>query len=211
MLDSDQMGSLLVGVEIITRLVNRCRIYEVYLQRTHAGPAATNLRSSLVKLYTIILSFLALSDRLFDKSTGMRAIHAVFQPNATADLMKQCSELGKEVDIDARNCWQEDNKIISDKLGLSGGQVQRLLEELHQPIVRTDSRVAYLWDVGDRTERSRILIWISPIPFEENHDMARKGRTAGTGDWLLVRPQYLEWRSSSSSTILWLHGIRKFF
>lgn len=39
----------------------------------------------------------------------------------------------------------------------------------------------------------------------------RKGWTQGTGQWFLDHSQYREWRDSSASTILWLHGPRKFW
>ncbi|KAI9783442.1 MAG: hypothetical protein M1816_001366 [Peltula sp. TS41687] len=203
----EQMGSLLMRVEITTRLINRCKIYEAYLHAVLVNPASTNLRSSLVKLYTAILRFLAKANQLLDKNTGRRAVYAFLRPNIVADFVKQCSELGEEVDTDARNCWQEYNVAILEQLGTAGHQLQRYLEDLHQPVIRIDSKVANLWDISHRSEQSDILRWISSIPFEENHITACKGRTADTGDWLLKRSEYIEWRSSSASTILWLHGI----
>ncbi|KAI0190179.1 hypothetical protein EV127DRAFT_389290 [Xylaria flabelliformis] len=43
----------------------------------------------------------------------------------------------------------------------------------------------------------------SPI----NHALETFGRLAGSGEWFLKKPEFKEWRRSSSPSVLWLHGI----
>jgi ankyrin repeat domain-containing protein 50 len=69
--------------------------------------------------------------------------------------------------------------------------------------------VAALYDKLNETERLEILAWVSDIPYKSNHYTASRGRTGGTGEWLLIHERYREWRESSASMILWLHGSRK--
>src|SRR5439155_20645018 len=87
--ESQQMGALLIGVEKVTYLINRCKIYEIlYLRGEQPGQAvmdmeppmknpesaAANLESALVTLYAAMLRFLSTANRLYDKSFGSRII-----------------------------------------------------------------------------------------------------------------------------------------
>src|SRR5208282_5294000 len=95
------------------------------------------------------------------------------------------------------------------KLDECGERLKQLLAGLQEPIMRTDSRVAALHDRLDESERFKVLTWVSDSPYESYHYTARKERTDRTGEWLLKHERYREWRGSSASTILWLHGIRR--
>jgi len=55
----------------------------------------------------------------------------------------------------------------------------------------------------------KILDWISTIAYEDNHKTTAEGLLEGTGRWLRNKPEFQEWRASSVSGILWLHGKRK--
>lgn len=83
------------------------------------------------------------------------------------------------------------------------------LDDLRILSLETDSRITALCEKLDKSERRTILNWISDIPHEDNHFFARQGRTIGTGEWLLRDERYREWRASSTSKILWLHGVRE--
>ncbi|KAL7274140.1 hypothetical protein RUND412_002974 [Rhizina undulata] len=56
-------------------------------------------------------------------------------------------------------------------------------------------------------ERFEILEWLSKVPFENHHLFIRPFRQAGTGEWLLEKKEFIDWKDSSSSSILWLRGI----
>lgn len=58
-------------------------------------------------------------------------------------------------------------------------------------------------------ERAKILRWLSTIEYMDNHLDASEGRLEGTGEWLLRKKEFCEWKQSKKSTILWLHGIRR--
>jgi len=59
------------------------------------------------------------------------------------------------------------------------------------------------------SNRSQILEWISTIPYTSHHRKISEGRLDGTGEWLLARNEYRDWRESSASKLLLLRGIRK--
>ena len=67
-----QMAALLMGLEKVTYLVNRCRIYEIlHLQNKPSQPASLeaekNLEDALLAIYSHILMFLAKANRMYEK------------------------------------------------------------------------------------------------------------------------------------------------
>lgn len=60
------------------------------------------------------------------------------------------------------------------------------------------------------SERRDVFKWMSQIPYTTHHKTMGKGILPESGLWLLRRLEFIQWRKSSSSSILWLHGIRKF-
>ncbi|KAL7268693.1 hypothetical protein RUND412_008673 [Rhizina undulata] len=61
--------------------------------------------------------------------------------------------------------------------------------------------------INSDVERSKILEWLSRVPFEDHHLFIRPLRQAGTGKWLLEKEDFVSWKHSPSSSILWLRGI----
>jgi len=59
------------------------------------------------------------------------------------------------------------------------------------------------------TKRVTILQWFSTVPYQKHHNLACEGRVEHTGSWLFQRKEFISWENSNTSTILWLHGIRK--
>lgn len=42
-----------------------------------------------------------------------------------------------------------------------------------------------------------------------HHEYQKSIRITGTGDWLLNNDVFRQWRAESSSSFLWLHGLRE--
>jgi hypothetical protein len=213
--ESQQMGALLIGVEKVTYLISRCKIYEfLYLHDKQSRPVVVenleleNLKLGLIELYAVILQFLAKANRLY-KSFGARALHGILNPDEVVGFTNKCEKLETRVDIEAGNCERLYSRTVHANLDECGERLKQLLVDLQKPILRTDYRVAALYDGLNESERSDILNWLSNIQYEKNHCTASEGRTSGTGTWLLEHERFRYWRGSSSSTILWLHGIRR--
>ena len=94
---------------------------------------------------------------------------------------------------------------------------EALLMSFKEPLIRTADQASVLSDkVHDnrtedqrKQERLKILQWLSNVQYRKHHQSISKCLLDGTGSWLLDKPQYMEWRNSSVSSVLWLHGIRK--
>ena len=81
-----------------------------------------------------------------------------------------------------------------------------LLQDLGQPINRMETQLKSIQDSLDNGKRATILNWLSPTPYIMYHTQAQKDILSGTGEWFLNNERLLEWRKSSSSSIMWLHG-----
>lgn len=203
--ESQLMAALLIGGEKVTQIINRCKIYELLYPRPEpfgpSTPAMENLTSALVGLYVVVLRFLAHAKQLYDQSLVSRTLANLLRPEVLG-FVEECKDLEAQVDTEARNLDRIQDREANTKL-------MTLLEDLKNPILRVDARVGALYEELEVDKRRKILSWVSDIPYKDIHYEARKGWTSGTGDWLLSHRRYTEWRASSASTILWLHGMRK--
>ncbi len=98
-------------------------------------------------------------------------------------------------------------EVLSTSGGASRQQLKEVLDDLQKPVNRMDDYLKTLQDHLHATERLEILEWLSTLPYRKYHNQAHKNILQGTGAWFLRDEQLLEWRVSSSSSILWLHGI----
>lgn len=85
--------------------------------------------------------------------------------------------------------------------------LQNKLQELYRPIARSADHLEAIQDGLERETRGRILKAISTIPYPVHHKTVRKGRLERSVAWLLRSKAFLDWRSESLSSVLWLHGI----
>lgn len=212
--ESQQMGALLTGVEKVALIICRCQIYEaLYLKQQPEQEtwklAIANLTTALVTLYAAIFGFLASAIQTYRRGVMSRALCAILTPAEAVGFLEKCQNLENQVAIEVENC---EHIHMRHALINSDEHIQilkQLLQDLQMPILRIDTRVADLCEKSHSSERLHILEWISSIRHEEHHCFARLGRTSGTCKWLLRHERYHEWRDSSASMILWLHGDRK--
>ena len=100
----------------------------------------------------------------------------------------------------------------------SASKLEALLISFKEPFIRTMTQVFTLSGslVHSKTEnqmkeeRLRIQIWLSDVQYKKHHQGLSKCLLEGTGSWLFRKPQFIEWRDSSVSSVLWLHGIRRY-
>jgi hypothetical protein len=86
-------------------------------------------------------------------------------------------------------------------------QLRNILDDLQKPIDRMQKQISDLHDGLQENERCNILDWLSKQPYIQHHNSAKRNIMEGTGAWLLKDDLLLDWQRSSTSSILWLHGI----
>jgi len=60
------------------------------------------------------------------------------------------------------------------------------------------------------TERRELFRWISEVPYKDHHQLIGKDFLPKSGQWLLQKETFIEWRNARSSSVFWLLGIRMF-
>ena len=126
------------------------------------------------------------------------------------DINKQEKKVKEFIELlNAEHCGDVEHTL--NKLSLEEeknfNDLKDILQDLQQPVARMERDLQTLHDGLTIAERGKILQWISPIPYMQHHNQARKDVLAGTGAWFLKDEKILKWLSSSSSSIMWLHGI----
>jgi hypothetical protein len=61
---------------------------------------------------------------------------------------------------------------------------------------------------ADKVEREReeLLQWLSAVSYQKHHKSKRNEYLEGSCGWLLSSREFVEWKKSSISSILWLRG-----
>lgn len=232
-----QTFSLMVeGLGQVTNLIARYAIMEDLYLREQTN-AARQLEASLIQLYAATLVFLGKTYHFFSQSATRRIIKSIFtlseeglqqllqdiyqkqgfvdqaalliqgdrQQSIADGVFKtniQAFDISQNVDALSRTVLS-DNTIIRKDVNI----LLQLSSELKAPMHRIASQLFDLSDDHDASRRAAVLSWLSDIPYEQHHETSRKGRHLGSGEWLLQKPEYEDWRISSFSSILWLHGI----
>lgn len=87
------------------------------------------------------------------------------------------------------------------------GLLESVLRDLNEPVNRTASQLSSIDDYLKEEERLKVFEWLSHVPYMRHHRSKAKALLPGSGQWLLRKPEWMEWMESSSPSILWLHGI----
>lgn len=57
--------------------------------------------------------------------------------------------------------------------------------------------------------RRKVLEWLTPVDYEETHQRHFKKHFANTGQWLIENDQFVSWKDTPGSRLLWCYGIRE--
>ena len=174
------------------------------------------LSNALVSLYATILRYLTAILHHYSQGSAIRFAKSMTSP--VSDFEAKYAPIQAARD----EAWsvaqlaeaEKSERILATLSRIESSPEKAAFETLddalkvfQEPIARAAIQLAEIHDGLERDTRARILKSISSIPYTIHHKNARKGRLEGSGKWLLAKPEYRSWRQSSSSSVLWLHGI----
>ncbi|KAL8783475.1 MAG: hypothetical protein Q9213_004612 [Squamulea squamosa] len=226
--DMQIFGAMADGLEMVTCLISRCRLYEqLYLSRLSS--ARRDMESLLLRLYAAMLMYLAAARRYFDKSTLRRLGASVIETSESVDAcvakiavehdeVDRCarlidSEVSQGTDCTVNQIQTSVDALASDFQSLTtdlSGRYQSLesiMESFEQSILRTAIQISDVHAGLKQTERREILSWLSNVKYREHHRNSYAAVMPGSGTWLQRKLEFIDWKTSSSSSILWIHGI----
>ena len=166
-------------------------------------------------LYSAILRYLAKAGRYYNQSTAERLAKSIVRPTDTVQshfelILKEEMAVHKLADImhaEMISALTKNVNSLHDDATNKIEDLEKMMKAFDDPLVRTVGTLQHLQDQLKAEERRGLLTWLSRIPYREHHDMAYRDVLPDTGLWLLQKAEFLSWRTSSSSSILWLHGI----
>ncbi|KAI0440072.1 hypothetical protein F4803DRAFT_528891 [Xylaria telfairii] len=199
----EQMAASLAIIERVTGIIHRCQIFQTLYNRNTIDQAVVqNLESALVKLYTSVLRALLEVNKFLSMPAYTQSLYAIFHPGMGSSHLDSLKQGETEVDREIKACegQRRSNTDVRFEKHLRG------LLNLTAPILHIDESVKQVLQKLDRGELIQVLQWISPIEYTRHHNTVRELRTKSTCDWLLQRPKFIQWSSTTSSITLWLRG-----
>ncbi|OJJ30091.1 hypothetical protein ASPWEDRAFT_120837 [Aspergillus wentii DTO 134E9] len=199
--DQHVFGATVEGIETISQLITRYTIFEtLYLDCN--SPIRAELESALVRLYKKVLAYLVKAKRYFQTSTTKRVLKSAFY-TAEDNQMKAIEAEEKRVAALTTLADMEELKRTGENVAAT----QSLVKLLEQPILRMADETTTAMRRLEINKQSALLQWLSSVPFIQHHKDHIRKNIPGCGHWFLNHPEYQNWKSSSSSSILLLHGI----
>ncbi|KAL1589227.1 hypothetical protein WHR41_02250 [Cladosporium halotolerans] len=181
--------------------MNRGITYEtVYLKNASLAENANRnyLATDLTELYRIALDLLAETAKMFDSSSAKRFVDSIWKQGhvagGLASIDDQESKMLKNVDV-----------LEKERSKQSDDDMTKMLQMMNGSMERVDAGAQSILQHVERTERIKMLEFISSVKFGQNHARVSKQRSPGTGQWLLDHKDFLTWKQSESSTF-WLQG-----
>ncbi|KAK8055731.1 hypothetical protein PG993_000958 [Apiospora rasikravindrae] len=224
--DVEIFAYTLTALEKIANIIGRSQIFEqLYLNKQNATspePVFHQLSASVIKLYATVLQYLAGVLRYYRTGTAIRFLKSTVKSKADLEgefrrleeaqvetlRLAQLAEAqrSKDVALAITNINKQQSKLDENNASRFD-ELRGVLQDFERPISRINAQLAQIQDELDHESRVKILRAISTIPYATHHKVASQGRLPGSGQWLLNKEVYTAWRASSSSSVLWLHGI----
>ena len=225
------------GLEVVCKIVARyAAIERFYLHQ----PTSVKdlLENSIIALYASILVFFSKCRKYFDLGLAQRIARSIAHvPEHLDNHLENIAvndanvrELTSIIDAERAQLSDSQQSLMSDNVDSLGREIETLQRESASKLeallasfqglvvrtvdpisTRTEGLAPSKNESQKKEERLQILLWLSNVQYKKHHETLSKGLLEGTGSWLLGKPQFLEWRNSSVSSVLWLHGIRRLF
>ena len=213
--DSKQRSAAIDGLEYIARLIRRCTEIERLYLGAQVFRLSDELRSTLIKLYRMVLEFEARAACQFSRNTAHQTLRNIVTADGWDGLMASikrfetdCGILLQIIDVEARtirvesveNLIKEQDERVAILLEGSRRQDEsyqvQVLAELQQS--RNDLKERQL---TSEESKGHECLRTNDYEFdkEKNPD-----RIPGTCEWFLRHPKYREWISVTESTWLWV-------
>lgn len=92
-------------------------------------------------------------------------------------------------------------------LKIAGLSDAERLHYLEDAIIRMIDQSSRVQKTLDETKHLELLHWLSSSPFTRHHETLSETRMPNSATWVLDHPEFRDWKNSSTSSILLLHGI----
>ncbi|KAL7790509.1 hypothetical protein V8C43DRAFT_284753 [Trichoderma afarasin] len=192
----EDLAAIFGCAEKVLRLMRHGRVYEdVYLSGGSCNGATENLKDALVDLYKGLMELLAHAFLRLNEGQGKQFLRALVSGGEGGKLVSALTEQERKVSMAAQGCG-----------AVASQEHQTLLKNLDEPLKNMENTVKKLLQKVEDGTLEQALEYISTIPIGEHQQEKREARTPRTCEWLLNHSRFIEWKTSNSSSMLWLQG-----
>ena len=97
--------------------------------------------------------------------------------------------------------------LDADVINLANIADSEVIQSLETAVVRLCDQASLATESLDEKKYLDLLRWLSDMPFTRHHELRCQSRVPGTGGWLFRHKDFEDWATSSTSSILLIHGI----
>ncbi|KAH6847603.1 ankyrin repeat-containing domain protein [Chaetomium sp. MPI-CAGE-AT-0009] len=207
--DVQAFGLVVTVLETIARIMARSKVIEeVYIRGPSPTELAQSLEEALILLFADALMLLAKCVKYFGRSTRARALlSAAKLPISDDDLT---SLTNREAEV-LKLAVLADTKIlrgIDTKIEALSNRTTNTFADLDEKLIRLVDTSVITQKALEEDKLKDLLGWLSLVPVARHHKDVAGRRLQGSAAWLIQHPDFRDFLSSSSSSILLLHGVR---
>ncbi|KFZ11737.1 hypothetical protein V502_07439 [Pseudogymnoascus sp. VKM F-4520 (FW-2644)] len=200
-----EIRDIVLEQETIAYKITRYSIIEeLYLSKSSSAQPNLQLdmREAIIELYMRIFTYQAEAYKYLQQNKVYHAFRS-FGDNASHPIKKTLDAIEEQIlKIDGLGRLEDRQTMLEHHQDLLSK-----LEKLQEPLIRIGERLDNVVDVLNEAKKLKIRDWISVVPVMDHHRSVVGKVMPDSGQWLLRNAKFLEWRSQSSSSVLWLHGM----
>lgn len=178
-------------------------------------PAQSKLCGSLVIFYSDCLLFRADTGKYYERSTGERVARSLYElSDRRSNPLKAIDVKEMEVEklaliVQAERARQTNTTVttLQHQTLASFDSSQALLHSFEKPFLRVSNSLVLFHDTPEFNKHWNFIQWLSSDDYRDRHDLTYQDVVPGTTQWIISKPEYQKWQTSSASPFLWLHGI----
>ena len=127
---------------------------------------------------------------------------------ASAQLLKISTAINSGVEEIADHVLVVDERVVGVDERVAGVThgVDRIERSWFPNCIHTE-HAGSITLIGDQLQQN-LRRWLSPQDPSTNHNIACNAHHKGTANWFFEGRTYKEWKSTSSESLLWVHGKR---
>ncbi|KAK2735559.1 hypothetical protein CKAH01_01940 [Colletotrichum kahawae] len=192
--------ALTENLEFISRLITRHTISEA-IYALHSTFISEQLRTSLKRLYALILAFLAKAIKHLDAPGWKRVVRSTFKTSKLFEIQEIVS-MDSEVDK-LFSLVAEERSIASDE---EVSKALQLLEHMETPIADLIKGNIAVQQEKKQEEWEHFLSWLSPLDFYAQHRDVSNRRLPNSAEWIVEHRDVAKWRDPTTSSMLLIYG-----
>ncbi|KAJ7135325.1 hypothetical protein C8R46DRAFT_1201582 [Mycena filopes] len=203
--------------KLLHSFLNRLQIY--MSMRVNDG-----MQQIVIQIFDLLLSVFGLVTKEMESGLISSYWGALIGKTEIQDALKKLDKLiHEEQSMGIASTMQTSQKIldqvhvlllVNKQLQNDVGKAIQSIKELDQLVVEQLNNIqASITHHSHQTEQliqhqldKDVRDWLNVPDATEHHNTARDLHESNTGSWLLESPEYKSWKSSTVSSLFWLHG-----